>query len=374
MKKQIALAMGLAVISGSAFASKARLQALGEGTDGSQYISDNRNIFLNAAHVNYHKDMVTFEAGDQSNDDATATPNAEGGFLRAHNNMVYGVHFGSDLGRDDLSTTIRNSLNGGDGDMNVWDFFVGGDAGVQWGANLSYGQYENKQLTNDEEANFMRARLGVISGDVEAFANITLTDTEEVKNDTSDFEMKSNYDLGANYNQGDMTYLARVRQWEAEDKKPASQTKSVSFQSLTVGAARLQKFNNMATMNYKLTYNQSTQEGTNFTDDVETQTMSVNAVIGVEVQVKEWLVLRSSISQDLMNEEDVDKGANKGTKENYASTVVNAGAGLVFGDLQIDGVIGNSANGTTFGDDTSQGNGVIRTDALMSRVSATYRF
>ena len=372
MKKQIALAMGLAVISGSAFASKARLQALGESTDGSQYISDNRNIFLNAAHVNYHKDMVTFEAGDQSNDDDTSTPNAEGGFLRASNNMVYGVHFGSDLGREDLDTTIRNNLNSGDGDMNVWDFFIGGDAGVQWGANVSYGQYQNKQLANDEEANFMRTRLGVISGDIEAFANIVLTDTEEVKGDTSDFEMKSNYDLGANYNQGDLTYLARVRQWEAEDKDDG--TKSVSFQSMTIGAARLQKFNNMATMNYKLSYTQETQEGTNFTDDVETQTMMLNAVIGVEVQVKEWLVLRSSISQDILNEEDVDKGANKGTKENYASTVVNAGAGLVFGDLQIDGVIGNSANGTAFGDDTGDGNGVIRTDALMSRVSATYRF
>ena len=118
MKKQIALAMGLAVISGSAFASKARLQALGEDTDGSQYISDNRNIFLNAAHVNYHKDMVTFEAGDQSNADATSTPNAEGGFLRAHNNMVYGLYFGADAGRDD---GVREDLNA---PMNVWDFFV----------------------------------------------------------------------------------------------------------------------------------------------------------------------------------------------------------------------------------------------------------
>ena len=63
MKKQIALAMGLAVISGSALASKARLQALGEDTNGSWFIQDNRNIFLNASHVNLNKDMVTMEWG-----------------------------------------------------------------------------------------------------------------------------------------------------------------------------------------------------------------------------------------------------------------------------------------------------------------------
>ena len=362
MKKQIALAMGLAVISGSAFASKARLQALGESTDGSQYISDNRNIFLNAAHVNYHKDMVTFEAGEQNETDSTAAPNAEGGFLKAHNNMVYGVHFGATAGREDGTRTALTN------EMNVWDFFVGGDAGVQWGANITYGEHEDEQLANDEEASLMRARLGVISGDIEAFANVSLTDTQSTDG-TSDFEMNSNYDIGANYSNGGMTYLARVMSWEAEDKDKG--TKSISYQAMTVGVARLQKFNNMATMNYKLTYNTSTSEGTNYTDTLEEKDMSLNAVIGVEVQVKEWLALRASITQDILNEEENDAG-DKIT--NSDSTAVNAGASLVFGDLQIDGVIGNSNNGTAFGDNTSSGDGVVRTDALMSRVSATYRF
>jgi len=364
MKKQIALAMGLAVISGSAFASKARLQALGESTDGSQYISDNRNIFLNAAHVNYHKDMVTFEAGDQANTDSTATPNAEGGFLRASNNMVYGLHFGADAGRGDGTRTGLTNP------MNVWDFFVGGDAGVQWGANITYGEYEDEQLANKEEASLMRARLGMIQGDIEAFVNLSLTDTEDVDG-TSKFEMKSNYDVGVNYSQGDMTYLARVMNWEAEDDEKGS--KSISYQGITVGAARLHKFNNMATMNYKLTYNTSTQEGTDYTNSDEEKNMNVNAVIGVEVQVKEWLALRASVSQDILSEEENDAG-DKVTGAD--STSVAAGASLVFGDLTIDGVIGNDDAGdrASVSDDTSDGNGVLRTDSLMSRVSATYRF
>ncbi len=64
MKKQIAIAMGLAVLSTPALATKARLEALGEDHYGSQFIEDNRNIFLNAATVNFHKDIVTYEWGN----------------------------------------------------------------------------------------------------------------------------------------------------------------------------------------------------------------------------------------------------------------------------------------------------------------------
>ena len=111
MKKQIAIAMGLAVISGSAFATKARLEALGEDQYGSQFISDNRNVFLNAATVNFHKDLVYMEFGSsdstgshafegvtlgtETDQDLSASPKAEGGFFKASGNMVYGVVFGN---------------------------------------------------------------------------------------------------------------------------------------------------------------------------------------------------------------------------------------------------------------------------------------
>ena len=97
MKKQIALAGCLVFMSGTAFASKARLQALGEDVNGSQFISDNRNVFLNAATLNYQKDLVTMEWGDTSNaGDDSDSPRAEGGFFKASGNMAYGVYLGSE--------------------------------------------------------------------------------------------------------------------------------------------------------------------------------------------------------------------------------------------------------------------------------------
>ena len=66
MKKQLTVALGLAVLATPAFATKARLQALREDIYGSYYINDNRNIWLNPAQITNHKDLVTFEWGDAS--------------------------------------------------------------------------------------------------------------------------------------------------------------------------------------------------------------------------------------------------------------------------------------------------------------------
>jgi hypothetical protein len=365
MKRQLVVALGLAVVSVPALASKARLQALGEDVNGSQYLSDNRNIFLNAAHVNLHKDIVTFESGDASATDATTTPNAEGGFLRAQGNLVYGVHFGhqhADLiaARNEASTNLPTS-------MNSWDFFIGGDAGMQWGAALSYATFTNEQVTNEIKASSIGAKVGVISGNTEGFLNLSLQNTAE-EDTVADFKVKSAYDVGVNHNIHGGTVMVRISSLTAEESKAGTEDYTVN--SMSLGYGRVQKLNDKANLNYKLAY-MTSKESTNYTSDKEDKTMAVMATIGVEANVKEWLVLRGSIAQALLGEEENTNGDKKSIAD---STVVNAGASLVFGDFQIDGVIGNADSSGVAGDNTSSGNGTLRTDTFMSRVSATYRF
>jgi len=55
MKKTLVIA-SLAVLSTSAFASKARMEALGQGQV-SRYIMDTRSVFLNPAMVNEQKKL-----------------------------------------------------------------------------------------------------------------------------------------------------------------------------------------------------------------------------------------------------------------------------------------------------------------------------
>ncbi len=64
MKRQLTVALGLLVVAAPAFATKARLEALGEDSFGSYYVNDNRNIFLNPARINENKDFITYEFGD----------------------------------------------------------------------------------------------------------------------------------------------------------------------------------------------------------------------------------------------------------------------------------------------------------------------
>lgn len=388
MKKQIAIAMGLAVISTSAFATKARLEALGEDAGGSQFISDNRNVFLNPATVNYHKDFVTFEWGDTDtgvaatspDTDAAATPHAEGGFFKASGNMAYGVYFGSE---SNTSNRLRGAAgvvdSGGnfvDEENNI-DLFVAGDAGIQWGANLTYTSSKNEQDATEPEQQAMRATVGAITGDIEAFADVGLANTAE--SSVAEFEGESSLDAGASYAMGDVTYMARFQIIQAQD----GNSDEFKAQNIWVGAAKNYRLNDKSNVWVSGWYKTDNSEcegafATNGACDgtaEEKKDSYVPINVAVEVAVKEWLTLRGSVGQNLIG--TTDNGDDKATISD--STTVAAGASLNWGDFQVDGLIGNmntnaTGNNTVGSTDTENGGGVLRTDALMSRVSFLYKF
>ena len=383
MKKQIALAMGLTFMSGSVFATKARLQALGEDVNGSQFISDNRNVFLNSATLNYHKDLVTMEWGDTTADaDSTTTPKAEGGFFKSTGNMAYGVYFGSE-------SNTANGLRGAAGvsveEQNNLDLFISGDAGVQWGANVTYHSYSDEQNGSgaDVTSDSLRTRLGVISGNTEAFANISIIGNAEDKGADNELEGKGAYDLGVSHSMDDVTYIARVQSITAEQKDG----EEFSSQKISIGAAKEYKINSMTNIWVSGFIKQDTYEcdlnaagsaaascvtALQLSNAGESKDTYIPVSVAAEVNVKEWLTLRGSVGQNIYGVNENDDG-DEATIED--STFVNAGASLIFGDLQFDGVIGNSDQTSEVqSGSTAGGEGTLRTDNLMSRVSMTYRF
>ena len=103
MRKQIAIAAGLAALSTSAWATKARLQALGQDTTyGSLYYSDSRSVFKNPAYVNEYNNYVVTEWGEEiattaaANLDQDGNSHAEGGFFKSAGSINYGVYFGNE--------------------------------------------------------------------------------------------------------------------------------------------------------------------------------------------------------------------------------------------------------------------------------------
>jgi hypothetical protein len=381
MKKQLVVALGLTVLATPAFASKARLQALGEDTNGSFYVNDNRNIFLNAANINNHKDLVTFEWGDTTQaTDSTTAPRAEGGFFKSAGNLNYGVQLGS---QSNTSNGFRAISGVSSIEENNIDVFVGGDAGLKWGANVTYSKSEKDETASGAKQDAIRTRLGVIAGDIEGYANISIANHAQDAN--SKFKGNLGYQVGAIYNLNDYRIFAdyRSNSGKANGTTTGATDGDLSSSKLQVGAGRATKLNDKATLFTKAQFemNKANSDfgavafgGTCGTDTSigckNYNSMSVPVVAGLEYDAASWLTLRSSVSQTLWGTQEV-KSTSKGFA---ASTAVNAGASLKFGEMTVDGVIGNSLGGAAVSSSTSGGTGNLRTDNLMSRVSMTYRF
>lgn len=391
MKKQLVLVTGLAVLAAPAFASKARLQALGESANGSQYINDNRNIFLNAAHVNNHKDLVTFETGASSQvTDGETSSRAEGGYFTSHGNMVYGVQLGQ---QSDTAHALRvaglNNTTTDVAEKNTVDLFVGGDAGVKWGASLLYGSSEDKRTTataaaatDAKENESMRLRLGASQGNWDAFANISIANEVKLVNGDK-FEGNLGYQLGGSYMLNSYTLFANYSSNSA-DGTVSGVKKEVSLEQMEVGVGRATKLNDKTSLFTKVSYRAITAEndrvaaagnGNNLAVK-KNESTAIPVVIGLEHDATSWLTLRGSVGQNVFINEV--KGAEKNS--DTSTTVVNLGSTLKFGDLSVDGVIGNQSTEESF--DTAGAStgtaggrrGVIDMRNLMSRVSMTYRF
>ncbi len=376
MKKTLAVAIGAAVLSGQALATKARLIALGEDSMGSFYIEDNRNIFLNAATVNRHKDLVTFEWGSTGGNDSNSKPDsdtdtnpkAEGGILVGANNFVYGVHLGSedDISRQRRYLTGLNSLPQID---NAVDLFIGGDAGILWGANVLYSSSEDESTEDGatpSEQDAIAVRLGAISGPIEGFINAVVLNEAEATA-ANKFEGKLGIDVGVSYmfNEEYKTWVNyRKSDWDYTKDGVSGEAEASTYR---LGIARIANLNDKAKLFTKV---EATHVEVNV-DTAETTTTNLPITIGLEVDALTWLSLRGSVSQDIVLNESENALGQTNTDDN--STNVNAGASLKFGDLTLDGLIGTGNNGGAVASSQNE-QGVLSTDNLLTRVSMSYKF
>jgi hypothetical protein len=363
MKKQILIATGLAVLSTSAFASKARLNALGQGDDrGSFYVEDSRNIFRNASKINTHKNFLTTEWGtDNAAEDTAQAPNAEGGFFREMGSFAYGIYLGSDI---DSQNDNRTNYQTQDNDL---DLFFGGDMGVQWGARLHWasGNTENAGTFKKEHSN-LGLGLGMTMGDIEAYGNFILSDESKGGAASGDkFEAKG-LNLGAAYTiAGNKIFLDY--DMDGYDNTVSGAKTEVTNTSFALGVGRIHEVSSTARLNMDIKYVSSKAE-TKTTSTTENSTSKLPVTLGFEADATSWLVLRGSVSQTVLINSYENKTAtatNKGTNANQ--TDVNAGATLNFGKLKVDGAIGTAVG-------TGNETGVLTTDDLLTRVGVTYHF
>ncbi len=408
--KNILLTAILTLTSATALASKARLIALGEEITGSQYISDSRNVFLNAATVNDQKNTVVLEWGKRGADyapggtpatvvkqDADNAAQAEGGVFFGWNNLVVGAYLGGESFQVHDARRYLNFQNQVVHQDNQLDVFVAGNAGIKWGTGLTYSKAKDDATSSKSQS--LSWRLGAMRDAWEGFLNLSLANKYEGDINSSgtdeEFDGKLGYEVGGTFNTGRGKVFAFWRHAGWEQNNDVAITLGAGAGAAYVGEAEVEtnryivgygleeKVTDKATIFWKASYvaNRRTLD----TQSEGKATLNDSAIpltVGIEHDSASWLTLRGSITQNLIGEQDNDYDSTltgkvstlitgsypdgKSTISN--STNVNAGATLKFGELSVDGLVGTGAGTSTLE------SGILTTDNLMARVSMIYKF
>lgn len=418
MNKFLMIGAVLAVVSAPAFATKARLISLGEDASGSQYINDNRNIFLNAAYANLHKNSVILEVGGDGQSgsvnnstiaklDTDTTPQAEGGILVESGNLTYGFYYGAESAAVQEARRYLNIKDRLAHQDNQLDFFVAGENSVKWGVNLTYSSVEND--SRDLKSDTLSARLGVIKDNIEGFLNVSLMNELDGRlyadpanagasatNNKEKFEGKLGYELGGTYalSKGKVFGFWRHAGWDQESDEspvtaapgPAGGVYNGKAEGQTdrfiLGYGLEEKLSDKATLFTRVSYVANKREFKTATQGkVNLDDYQVPVVVGLEYDSTSWLTLRGSVSQSIVSEQDynydpalrtagvvnpiITGGFKQGKRTFPSTTAVRAGATLKFGEFSIDGLVMRETGGD---------NGVLDTENLLTRVGMTYRF
>jgi hypothetical protein len=328
MKNYLSLVLALAVVSSPAFATTARLQALGEGANGSYYIQDNRNMFLNPAQIVQYKKKLMIE-----------TAGKEASFINTFGDFTYSAT----VGHEEPSSIFSPS--------NAIEVGVSGEGSMNWGLAVNHGGSSANKL------NTWLARFGVGQGAWNVFGNVGLYG-KQLNLLGAEVKAKSNISVGATYAMDNMTVFGRFATGNVDN-----------------AGSEVKKSGYGAGLGYKKEMTKSTNLFSRVEVGSETTTIAgaeskgwnVPMTIGAETQALSWLAVRGSVAHNLFAQ---TTSAN--------TTLVAAGLGMTFGDLSIDALV---ADGTAPTTNTAIGTGGASTgstfgfgSSFMGNVAMTYNF
>ncbi len=384
MKKLItALAFTGLFCGGSlAMASKARLQALGQSSDGSLYLQDARNIFKNPAYLSTYTNSVNLEFGTTTRGGTTF---AEGGFTRNFGGFDLGVQLGRETHIEDaLGVAAASGVN------NLAPFNTAGTAfqapnnaveiigafksgANNFGVSVLFANTENKPAGGAfpiKESGSLTLRGGVVNdAGWEAYAYIDFIN--EAKNETAantndEYKGKFVGGLGGSVKaseNGKVYAKLTSNTLEAKDATPTVEYE-LDLLEIDLGYA-MQHDMDGALLFYSAGVKYSTgkfeEKLTNA--DADLKETSIPLTVGVEAQALDWLKLRGSVSQRVILN-SIESTTLDNSTHPANTTVVAAGASFVLGKFMLDGVLAGSGSGT----------GAFNANTLFVNSSLTYNF
>lgn len=373
--KKIILTLTAVLAAGPAMASKGRLSALGQNVNGSYYIQDHRNIFLNPAAINQVGKLLNFELGSAISNSApkvATTPNAEGGATY----KAGGFNVGVQLGREGMvfdRIDTANSLLGASTfilPQNTIEAIMGKN---NWGVSLYYadsaqdtGTPNNKP---DEEAHVITVRGGLIEKNFEVNAYLDLM--EEAKHEETTTANNRKYNGNFNLGAGGVYRLSNTAEivghldrgdFEIDANGTKTKIKSITVSSEYVMKVQTQKRADIY-LAAGLLYSTAKIDYSGATTDVDLDAIAIPVTLTVEAKANSWLTIRASAKQNtFINHQNTTDGTNKVKNLNLESTSVAAGLGIDLGDFQLDGTLAGSTTG------------VVNANSLLANASLSYSF
>lgn len=372
MKKTLLIA-ALSMAAAPAFASKARLSALGEA----EHLSDIQRTFDRPYEAAMHGEYATVEFGT-----ASGTPNAEGGFTRQVSEGNYlgfyvnrkpqailnAISANADL-EDVVSPLLDNSVN---------VFYASRAGEMTWGVNFFYLNSNKKDgyeaadagttAMTSGKADVMGLALGAAAGAWEVDAVIglagkaTFDPSAAVGTITTDgeFQSTSNMAFRGAYKMDNMYYFAKYGMAGAKLEIGGTEAAKSENTDLEIGMVNTTKSEG-AEFFYGVSYQMSTEKDK--VADTKDETNTVPLIVGVEADANSWMVLRGSIKHNLPILSTTKSTGGSGNTQ-AGNTTIGAGAAFKFNKFTVDTLVAAGQSGNI---DTSAG-------GFLTNASLTYNF
>ncbi len=362
--------VAVALVATSAFASKARLGAL----QSSPHLQDTRDVFVEPDQALAHGEFATIElsansvytgAAGTGND---ASPAAEGGFVRKMGeNAALGAYLGNKamnqannaMALVAATPKIQNPLN---------VYYANKMGEMQWGLGLNYSNSEDKVAKNKSISTGLNASISSTAG-WEAQLGLGIAG-EATNADTIKYEQKSPMLLSGGYWMDTMFIFGKYEMYGAKssNKVTGAAGAEIDFNAMSIGVVNSHKKDG-ADFFYGVSYVMTTNKTK---DGPKTEKTMLPVVIGIEADATSWMVLRASVTQNiLIDTTKTTPATGNATTDlsNYDDTVAAAGIGLKLGKFMVDGSLaatnGPAAQSGKFGTESA---------GFLSNLGLTYMF
>jgi hypothetical protein len=365
MKKFIGTLAVLCMAGSVSFASSARVEALGS----SVHLVDAVTIFGNPTDANQIPDAALIEYGPKD----TLGSAAKGGFLKSMDTAKLGFFLGvGSASRGNVTIgTASVPFEGAENPFAVVYAGKAGDMGYGVAFNYSSSAKKNKVAgtavsgLDSATQSAMGLTGSVVMGEMNFGLNLGLGDTAKTAFTSGDSVSYAGTSTGlfGYYSMDTMTFGLHYGMTGTKIDSTISGTKA-SVKDEATNTMQLHAVNTVkkegAEFFYGVTYkSEATTTKSSGTSSTGTTT-SLPVVLGVEADASSWLVLRGSVTQNVLLGSTKPAGGSADTISH--NTTVNAGMGLKFNKSILDMTL------------TAAGNGTVAANAVGAKAAYTYLF